>query len=77
MLAPLRSDIRELQAQVTELTETLAELRPRRKATAAPALSPAKRAVAERTKKAAAPAKKALAAKKAPAKKTAGRRRTQ
>ena len=40
-LAPLRSDIRMLQARVAELTEAVAELRPRRKVAAAPALSPA------------------------------------
>ena len=64
-LAPLRSDIRMLQAQVAELTETLADLRPRRRVAAAPALSPAKKAVAERAKQAAAPAKKAAPSKKA------------
>jgi len=64
-LAPLRSDIRMLQAQVAELSETLADLRPRRKVEAAPALSPAKKAVAERAKKS------------APVKTTPGRRRAQ
>ena len=64
-LAPLRSDIRMLQAQVAELSETLADLRPRRKVEAAPALSPAKKAVAERAKKS------------APAKTTTSRRRAQ
>ncbi len=35
-LAPLRSDLHRLQAQVTELAEVVAELRPRRKPPAAP-----------------------------------------
>jgi uncharacterized membrane protein len=35
-LAPLRSDLRRLQAQVAELAELVAELRPRRKPPAAP-----------------------------------------
>ena len=65
VMAPLRSDIRMLQVQVTELSETLAELRPRRKVAAAPALSPAKKVVAERAKQAAPPAKKLVPAKKA------------
>jgi hypothetical protein len=77
-LAPLRSDIRMLQAQVMELTEAVTELRPRRKAAAAPALSPAKKAVAERARRAAAPAKTVVPAKKTvPAKTAAGRRRAQ
>ena len=89
VLAPLRSDIRMLQAQVTELSETVAELRPRRKVAAAPALSPARKTVAARTRQAAAPtkkaapakdaapAKKAVSAKKAVPAKQAVRRRTQ
>jgi len=36
-LAPLRSDLRLLQAQVAELADVLADLRPRRKAPATPA----------------------------------------
>ncbi len=55
-LAPLRSDLRLLQGQVAELAEVVADLRPKRKA-------PAK-------KVAAAPAKNAAAAKKAPRQKS-------
>ena len=83
VLAPLRSDIRMLQAQVSELSESITELRPRRKAAAEPALSPAKKAVAERVKQAAAPAKKpapakkAVSSKKAAAEKKPVRRRAQ
>ncbi|MDQ3641948.1 MAG: hypothetical protein M3450_10945, partial [Actinomycetota bacterium] len=82
-LAPLRSDLRLLRGQVEELTEVVAELRPKRKAPAAPARRPS--AVARKLA-AAAPAKKATAAPAAkvtaaPAKKAAAkkapRRRTQ
>ena len=58
-LAPLRSDLRLLQAQVAELAELVTTVRPRRQATAVPA----KKAVAKK-----AVAKKAVAKKAAPAK---------
>ncbi len=54
-LAPLRSDVGQLQAQLAELAELVAELRPRRKAPARKA-APAKKAAPAR--KAAAPVKK-------------------
>ncbi|HEV2758305.1 MAG TPA: hypothetical protein VGV86_01945 [Acidimicrobiales bacterium] len=79
-LAPLRSDLRLLRGQVQELTEVVDELRPKRKAPAAPAKRPSavarklaaaapaqKMAAAPAQKVAAVPAKKATAA---PAKKT-------
>ena len=89
-LAPLRSDLRLLQAQVAELAEAVTELRPRRKAAtpakAAKAVSPAKRATAVPAKQAAAapakqaaavPAKKAVpATKSVPAKKTVAAKKT-
>ncbi|MGI8983371.1 MAG: hypothetical protein ACR2HM_02370 [Acidimicrobiales bacterium] len=62
VLAPVRSDIRLLQDRVAELVETVAELRPRRKADA-PASKPK--------------ARKAAPAKKAPAKRSAARRQDQ
>jgi colicin import membrane protein len=78
-LAPLRSDIRMLQERLSELAETVEQLRPRRKAAA-----PVKKAVRRAAPPApAAPAKKVAAAKKAPAKKvpaakkSAARRRPQ
>ena len=85
VLAPLRSDIRHLQAQLAELAETVEAIRPRRKAPApapavrrrAPAapvpMSAAKKAPAAPVKKA--PAAKKGAAKKAVAAKAAPRRR--
>jgi chromosome segregation ATPase len=45
-LAPLRSDLRLLQAQVAELTEAVAELRPRRKPPAGPTKGAAARKAA-------------------------------
>ena len=63
-LAPLRSDVRHLQAQVAELGELVAELRPKRKAVAA---KPAPVKKTAPVKKAAPAAKKAVPAKKAPA----------
>jgi hypothetical protein len=51
-LAPLRSDVRALQGQVAELTELVADLRPKRKAAAGPA--PTSTAGAARARKAAA-----------------------
>jgi chromosome segregation ATPase len=68
-LAPLRSDLRLLQAQLAELAATVAELPPRR--TAAPATrsvtAPARKsAAAPARKSAAAPAKKVASAKPAP-----------
>ncbi len=69
-LAPLRSDLRLLQVQVTELAATVGDTRSRRKAPAAPAkkvlAAPAKKVPVAPVKKAVAPAKKAAgAAKKA------------
>ena len=76
-LAPVRSDLRLLQSQVAELAETVADLRPRRKATA-PAKKAATPATKTAAKRAGTPATKAPAKKvAAPAKTAAARRRLQ